>query len=64
MVILFQLFIKLIDINDNPPQFDPKTYSLSLIVSTPSTPLIQMKAIDKDLNSKLTYSIISGNKGL
>ncbi|XP_022160935.1 cadherin-87A isoform X1 [Myzus persicae] len=58
------LFIKLIDVNDNPPQFDPKDYSLSIIVSTPSTPLMQLKAIDKDLNSKLKYSIISGNKDL
>lgn len=58
------LFIKLIDVNDNPPQFDPKSYSLSIIVSTPTTPLMQLKAIDKDLNSKLKYSIISGNKDL
>jgi len=58
------LFIKLIDVNDNSPQFDPKLYSLSIIVSTPTTPLLQLKAIDKDLNSKLTYSIVSGNKGL
>lgn len=50
--------------NDNPPQFDPKLYSLSIIVSTPATPLMQLKAIDKDLNSKLTYTIVSGNKGL
>jgi len=52
------------DLNDNPPQFDPKMYSLSIIVSTPTTPLIQLKAIDKDLNSKLTYTILSGNEGL
>ncbi|XP_026808223.1 cadherin-87A [Rhopalosiphum maidis] len=58
------LFIKLIDVNDNPPQFDPKDYSLSIIVSTSTTPLMQLKAIDKDLNSKLKYSIISGNKDL
>lgn len=50
--------------NDNPPQFDPKVYSLSIIVSTPTTPLMQLKAIDKDLNSKLIYTITSGNKGL
>lgn len=50
--------------NDNPPQFDPKLYSLSIIVSTPTTPLVQLKAIDKDLNSVLTYTIVSGNKGL
>ncbi|XP_025199596.1 cadherin-87A isoform X2 [Melanaphis sacchari] len=58
------LYIKLIDVNDNPPQFDPKDYSLSIIVSTPTTPLMQLKAIDKDLNSKLKYSIISGNRDL
>lgn len=50
--------------NDNPPQFDPKVYTLSIIVSTPTTPLMQLKANDKDLNSKLIYTIISGNKGL
>ncbi|XP_025413054.1 cadherin-87A isoform X2 [Sipha flava] len=58
------LYIKLIDVNDNPPQFDPKTYSLSIIVSTPTTPLMQLKAIDKDLNSQLTYTIVSTNKDL
>ncbi|XP_050430558.1 cadherin-87A [Adelges cooleyi] len=58
------LSIKLKDVNDNPPQFDPKEYSLSIIVSTPTTPLMQMKAIDKDLNSKLAYTIVSGNKDL
>jgi len=57
------LFIQLIDVNDNSPQFDPKFYSLSIIVSTPTTPLLQLKAIDKDLNSTLTYSIVSGYKG-
>ncbi|VVC44201.1 Hypothetical protein CINCED_3A007173 [Cinara cedri] len=56
------LFITLIDMNDNPPQFDPKLYSLSIIVSTPTTPLMQLKAIDKDLNSKLIYTIVSENK--
>lgn len=50
--------------NDNPPQFDPKFYSLSIIESTPTIPLIQLKAIDKDLNSNLVYTIVSGNKGL
>lgn len=50
--------------NDNSPQFDPKFYSLTIIVSTPTTPLLQLKAVDKDLNSTLTYTIISGNKGL
>lgn len=64
LLFYFQLYIKLIDVNDNSPQFYPKVYSLSIIVSTPSTPLMQLKAVDKDLNSKLTYSIISGNKGL
>lgn len=63
LITFFQLFIKLIDVNDNSPHFDPKYYSLSIIVSTPTTPLMQLKAIDKDLNSKLTYTIISGNKG-
>lgn len=64
LFILLQLFIELIDVNDNPPQFDPKSYSLSIIVSTPTTPLMQLKAIDKDLNSQLTYTITSTNKGL
>lgn len=59
----FQLYIQLIDVNDNSPQFDPKFYSLTIIVSTPTTPLLQLKAVDKDLNSTLTYTIISGNKG-
>ncbi|XP_050531653.1 cadherin-87A [Daktulosphaira vitifoliae] len=58
------LTVKLRDINDNPPQFDPKEYYLSIIDSNPNTPLMQLKAIDKDINSKLVYTIVSGNKDL
>lgn len=53
------------DVNDNPPVFYPKNYSINVDVSQANTghQLVQVQAQDDDsgLNSVIQYSIVNGN---
>ena len=59
-----QVFIEVIDLNDNPPVFDSNTYTVSVPEnSILGTLVFQIPATDADAtsNSELRYSITSGN---
>eukprot|EP00118_Oscarella_pearsei_P012437 m.91691 g.91691 ORF g.91691 m.91691 type:complete len:1711 (+) comp36705_c0_seq1:99-5231(+) len=52
------------DVNDNAPKFIQKSYAANVSESAPiGTTVVQISAVDIDAgsNSKLTYSILSGN---
>ncbi|KAI5703140.1 hypothetical protein M8J75_008227 [Diaphorina citri] len=56
--------IKVLDVNDNRPEFKSKTYRTSIqenIIITPSPTLLTLEATDSDENPHLTYKILSGN---
>uniref|UniRef100_A0A8D8SJI2 Cadherin-87A n=2 Tax=Cacopsylla melanoneura TaxID=428564 RepID=A0A8D8SJI2_9HEMI len=56
--------IKVLDVNDNRPEFKSKRYHTSIqenIIITPSPSLLQLEATDRDENPRLTYRIVSGN---
>ena len=60
------IFITIIDINDNSPYFEQDIYQLNVAEnSILNTPVFIIPAIDIDdgLNSKLQYTILSGNIG-
>lgn len=63
---LFQLKIKLTDVNDKPPMFTTHFYAASIeetISVSPPGPIVQFTAQDLDETSQLKYSILSGNTG-
>lgn len=63
---LFQLKIKLTDVNDNPPMFTTHFYAASIeetISVSPPGPIVQFTGQDLDETSQLKYSILSGNTG-
>lgn len=58
--------IKLLDVNDNQPLFTQHNYVASIVESillSPPSPIVQLRAQDKDLTSQLRYRIVSGNDG-
>ena len=61
-----QVYIEVIDLNDNPPVFDSDVYTVSIPEnSILSTSVFQIPATDADstTNSELRYTILSGNLG-
>lgn len=59
-----EVYIEVIDINDNPPQMSsPVFYSSVMENSPPNTSILQVEATDPDSDSqgKLTFHIINGN---
>jgi len=55
--------IKIADKNDNPPRFTRKVYTHNSISEDANInmPVTKVTAIDSDITSPVTYSIISGN---
>ena len=63
---LFQLYVYLVDVNDNNPRFINDIWYGSVDESAPAgTEVLQVTAYDPDAggNSILTYYIIGGNAG-
>ena len=61
---LFQVYVYLTDINDNPPVFTQPDYAGRIHESDPTgTPIVTVIANDPDdgANGRITYHIISGN---
>ena len=61
-----QIFIEVLDVNDNSPYFEKEFYEISIPENLVlNTPIFTVPAIDIDdgLNGKLMYSILSGNLG-
>uniref|UniRef100_A0A673K9G9 Protocadherin Fat 3-like n=1 Tax=Sinocyclocheilus rhinocerous TaxID=307959 RepID=A0A673K9G9_9TELE len=53
-----QIYIKVLDSNDNSPIFSERTYEVSVSEDTPAdTEVLRVRARDKDERSKLSYSI-------
>ena len=61
---LEQVKIKVLDMNDNVPEFSKADYTLNIgEEATPvGLPLLTLNAASKDLNSELEYSIEAGNE--
>ncbi|XP_041833765.1 cadherin EGF LAG seven-pass G-type receptor 1 isoform X2 [Melanotaenia boesemani] len=54
--------ITVLDVNDNVPTFTEKTYSLKINEdAVVGTSVLTMTAVDRDVNSVVTYQISSGN---
>uniref|UniRef100_A0A3Q3EN27 Protocadherin-15 n=1 Tax=Labrus bergylta TaxID=56723 RepID=A0A3Q3EN27_9LABR len=54
------LLVNVLDVDDNSPTFTQQTYNVILPENTPEdTVILQLKAIDADLSSNLTYRIRS-----
>uniref|UniRef100_A0A3Q3J3E4 Cadherin EGF LAG seven-pass G-type receptor 1 n=1 Tax=Monopterus albus TaxID=43700 RepID=A0A3Q3J3E4_MONAL len=54
--------ITVLDVNDNVPTFTEKTYSLKINEdAVVGTSVLTMTAVDRDINSVVTYQISSGN---
>lgn len=54
--------IRIQDINDNDPVFDPKIYETVVSeIDPPGTPVITVTATDRDHNSRLNFQIANGN---
>uniref|UniRef100_A0A673BJG6 Protocadherin-15 n=1 Tax=Sphaeramia orbicularis TaxID=375764 RepID=A0A673BJG6_9TELE len=52
------LLVSVLDVDDNSPVFTQQTYNIDLPENTPKdTVILQLKAIDADLGSNLTYQI-------
>uniref|UniRef100_A0A4W4FL57 FAT atypical cadherin 3a n=1 Tax=Electrophorus electricus TaxID=8005 RepID=A0A4W4FL57_ELEEL len=53
-----QVYIKVLDSNDNAPAFSQSTHVVSLPEDTPAdTEVLKLRAIDKDERAKLSYSV-------
>uniref|UniRef100_A0A8C1GP78 FAT atypical cadherin 3b n=1 Tax=Cyprinus carpio TaxID=7962 RepID=A0A8C1GP78_CYPCA len=53
-----QIYIKVLDSNDNSPIFSERTYEVSVSEDTPAdTEVLRVRARDKDERAKLSYSI-------
>lgn len=56
------VIIRVQDLNDNSPVFEPKIYETRVSeVDPPGTPVIAVTATDKDENSRLIFQIANGN---
>lgn len=64
--VLAKVFISILDVNDCPPVFNNYEYNASVLVPTyVNVAVVQLNATDGDSKrqTKLTYSIVSGNEG-
>lgn len=53
------LEINIIDINDKPPKFTEKLYTINIIENAPiGTFLTNITADDSDMDAKLTYKVV------
>ncbi|KAI6226363.1 hypothetical protein M3Y99_01296100 [Aphelenchoides fujianensis] len=60
-----QLTIRVSDQNDNPPRFDKEHYELTLSEDTPpGTRLLELHAVDYDLDPKISYRIEHADRPL
>uniref|UniRef100_T1K1W7 Uncharacterized protein n=1 Tax=Tetranychus urticae TaxID=32264 RepID=T1K1W7_TETUR len=56
------VIIRIQDVNDNDPVFEPKTYDATISEVDPiGTPVITVTATDRDENSRLNFQITNGN---
>ncbi|RWS15474.1 hypothetical protein B4U79_12965 [Dinothrombium tinctorium] len=56
------VIIRIQDVNDNNPIFEPKIYEASVSeIDPPGTPVVTVSASDKDENSRLIFQITGGN---
>lgn len=56
------VIIRVQDINDNDPVFEPKIYGASISeIDPPGTPVISVTATDKDEDPRIIYQITNGN---
>ncbi|KFM65286.1 Protocadherin-like wing polarity protein stan, partial [Stegodyphus mimosarum] len=56
------VIIRVQDINDNDPVFEPKIYGASISeIDPPGTPVISVTATDRDEDPRLIYQITNGN---
>ncbi|CAL1267158.1 unnamed protein product [Larinioides sclopetarius] len=56
------VIIRVQDVNDNDPVFDPKVYSASVSeIDPPGTPVVGVTATDRDEEPRLIYHISEGN---
>ncbi|XP_062902616.1 protocadherin Fat 4 isoform X2 [Mobula hypostoma] len=61
---IVRVYFNVLDVNDNPPIFNPSSYSTSVVENLPSgASILTIKATDADdgLNSQLEYNIASGD---
>ncbi|XP_072112240.1 protocadherin Fat 4 [Mobula birostris] len=61
---IVRVYFNVLDVNDNPPIFNPSSYSTSVVENLPSgARILTIKATDADdgLNSQLEYNIASGD---
>ena len=59
-----EVFVEIVDLNDNPPQFDSDVYQVSIPENVIlGTPIFRIPATDTDStsNGELRYTILSGN---
>ncbi|XP_023244632.1 protocadherin-like wing polarity protein stan isoform X2 [Centruroides sculpturatus] len=57
-----RVIIRIQDINDNDPIFDPKVYEASVSeIDPPGTPVVSVTATDRDEDPRLIYQITNGN---
>ena len=59
------LLVRVLDVNDNPPEFDSKFYFSTVSESLkPGTDIVKLRATSADagINAKVSYSIIGGNE--
>ncbi|TSX58272.1 Protocadherin Fat 3 [Bagarius yarrelli] len=53
-----QVYVRVMDSNDNAPVFSQPVYKVSVLENTPvNTEIFRVKATDRDLRAKLSYSI-------
>ncbi|XP_042896981.1 protocadherin-like wing polarity protein stan isoform X2 [Parasteatoda tepidariorum] len=56
------VIVRIQDVNDNDPVFEPKMYGASVSeIDPPGTPVISVTATDKDEDPRLIYQITNGN---
>ncbi|XP_067842781.1 protocadherin Fat 4-like [Heptranchias perlo] len=61
---VIRAYFNVLDINDNPPVFDPDSYSINIMENVPiGTSILTLNVTDADegLNAALTFKIISGD---
>ncbi|XP_059821083.1 protocadherin Fat 4 [Hypanus sabinus] len=61
---IVRVYFNVLDVNDNPPIFNPSSFSTSVVENLPSgARILTIKATDADdgLNSQLEYNIASGD---
>ena len=58
--------LAVLDVNDNPPVFEQATYELDISESVEDTPLMTVRATDRDSgdNGRVTYSLQHSSQGV